>query len=184
MFWIGTLYRIREYGFTEPRVYLVVVGLILTGAAVLFSVKRWASYLYVACWAILLLASVTYIPGMTAKNIEHISQMSRKDDPMKKSWEVEYIHISSDKPVDIRGYNTMASLRSYKMSDAARLVAENDTIAVYDEEDVLVYQKSYDGFWTGNCGKSGFRGWLLSQSPSIPIFSGSIWIHPPLFWRR
>lgn len=59
---------------------------------------------------------------------------------MKKSWEVEYIHISSDKPVDIRGYNTMASLRSYKMSDAARLVAENDTIAVYDEEDVLVYQ--------------------------------------------
>lgn len=124
MFWIGTLYRIREYGFTEPRVYLVVVGLILTGAAVLFSVKRWASYLYVACWAILLLASVTYIPGMTAKNIEHISQMSRKDDPMKKSWEVEYIHISSDKPVDIRGYNTMASLRSYKMSDAARLVAE------------------------------------------------------------
>lgn len=103
---------------------------------------------------------------------------------MKKSWEVEYIHISSDKPVDIRGYNTMASLRSYKMSDAARLVAENDTIAVYDEEDVLVYQNPMMVFWTGNCGKSGFRGWLLSQSPSIPIFSGSIWIHPPLFWRR
>ena len=163
MFWIGTLYRIREYGFTEPRVYLVVVGLILTGAAVLFSVKRWASYLYVACWAILLLASVTYIPGMTAKNIEHISQMSRKDDPMKKSWEVEYIHISSDKPVDIRGYNTMASLRSYKMSDAARLVAENDTIAVYDEEDVLVYQKSYDGFLDGQLRKVG-----LSRLAPIP----------------
>ena len=163
MFWIGTLYRIREYGFTEPRVYLVVVGLILTGAAVLFSVKRWASYLYVACWAILLLASVTYIPGMTAKNIEHISQMSRKDDPMKKSWEVEYIHISSDKPVDIRGYNTMASLRSYKMSDAARLVAENDTIAVFDEEDVLVYQKSYDGFLDGQLRKVG-----LSQLAPIP----------------
>ena len=76
---------------------------------------------------------------------------------------MEYVHISSDKPVDIRGYNTMASLRSYKMSDAARLVAENDTIAVYDEEDVLVYQKSYDGFLDGQLRKVG-----LSQLAPIP----------------
>lgn len=57
----------------------------------------------------------------------------------------------------------MASLRSYKMSDAARLVAENDTIAVFDEEDVLVYQKSYDGFLDGQLRKVG-----LSQLAPIP----------------
>lgn len=163
MFWVGTLYRIREYGFTEPRVYLVVVGLILTGTVVLFSVKRWASYLYVACWAVFLLAIVTYIPGMTAKDIGRISQMSRKDDPKKKDWEVKYIHIYSDKPVDIRGYNTLESLRYSNESDVDRFVARNDTISVYDEKEALVYQESYDTFWDGQLRKVG-----LSRQDSIP----------------
>ncbi|MDD2952907.1 MAG: DUF4153 domain-containing protein [Parabacteroides sp.] len=163
MFWIGTLYRVREYGFTEPRVYLVVVGLILTGTAVLFLMRRWASYLYAACWAILLLAGATYIPGITAKDIERVSQTSRGNYPMKRDLGVEYIHISSDKPIDIRGYHTMESLRDAKDSDVVRLRAKNDTLAIYDKEDVLLYQRSYDEFWDGQLRKVG-----LSRLDSIP----------------
>lgn len=163
MFWVGTLYRICEYGFTEPRVYLVVVGLILTGTVVLFLVRRWASYLYAVCWAILLLASVTYIPGITAEDIERISQTSRGNYPMRKDLGVEYIHISSDKPVNIRGYNTMESLQSYKTNDTALLRAENDTITIYDKEGSLVYQRSYDEFLDGQLRKVG-----LSRLDSIP----------------
>lgn len=36
MYWVGTFYRINQYGYTEARVYLVVVGAILTGTVLLF----------------------------------------------------------------------------------------------------------------------------------------------------
>lgn len=52
MYWIGVYYRINEYGFTEPRVYLVAVGGILTGLVALFFTRQWGRYLYAACLAI------------------------------------------------------------------------------------------------------------------------------------
>ena len=69
MFWVGTFYRIAQYGFTELRVYLVLGGLVLTGMTFLFFSKRTGRYLYVALSAVVLLSVFTYIPGITAIRI-------------------------------------------------------------------------------------------------------------------
>lgn len=67
MYWVGTFYRINQYGYTEARVYLVVVGAILTGTVLLFFFRRTAHYLYAVVLAVVLLSFVTYIPCITAR---------------------------------------------------------------------------------------------------------------------
>lgn len=165
MFWIGTLYRIGEYGFTASRVYLVVVGLILSGTALLFLVRRWASYLYVAAWSIFLLSVVTYIPGITAQDIECMSQMSREGNDPTQPWNVpvENIRIYSDRPIDIRGYEELEPLRNYEEKGAAWLWLEDRVISLYDREGTLIYQKSHEEFLDEQLRKVG-----LSRSDSIP----------------
>lgn len=165
MFWVGTCYRIHEYGFTEPRVYLVVVGLILSATAVLFLMKRWAHYLYAACLAIFLLVAVTYIPGIRAKDIERISQTARGNYPMKNGQDIveEYYQIYSDEEIDIRGYNRLKTLWDDKTRGDAWLSAIDDTIFIYDKGEELIYQKSCDEFLEDQFRKVG-----LSRSDSIP----------------
>lgn len=165
MFWVGTYYRIHEYGFTEPRVYLVVVGLILTLTAVLFLMKRWAHYLYAACLAIFLLVSVTYIPGIRAKDIERISQTARGNYPMRDGQDIveEFLLIYSDEEIDIRGYNSLEKLWDDESRGGAWLSAIDDTIFVYDKRKELIYQKSCDEFLEDQLEKVG-----LSLSDSIP----------------
>lgn len=77
MYWVGTGYRINEYGFTEDRVYLVVLGTFLTVCACLFFSKKLGRYLYMGYLAIGLLALFTYIPAVSAKDLGILSQTHR-----------------------------------------------------------------------------------------------------------
>ena len=77
MFWIGVLYRVQQYGFTTARVYLVICGSIMSITLLLFLSSKTGRYLYVTALSIILLASFTYIPGITAKNIGIESQQKR-----------------------------------------------------------------------------------------------------------
>ena len=155
MFWVATAYRVAQYGFTEPRVYLVVVGLILTATVLLFLTRRWGRYLYVACLTIGLFGVVTYIPGITAKDIERVSQKARGNYPERERTEETYIYISSDRPVDIQGYNTLVDIRNQ--------TCPNDTLTVYDA-DTLVYREAYDVLLEKQLEKVG----LSRSSDSIP----------------
>ena len=155
MFWVATAYRVAQYGFTEPRVYLVVVGLILTATVLLFLTRRWGRYLYVACLTIGLFGVVTYIPGITAKDIERVSQKARGNYPERERTEETYIYISSDLPVDIQGYNTLVDIRNQ--------THPNDTLTVYDA-DTLVYREAYDVLLEKQLEKVG----LSRTSDSIP----------------
>ena len=51
MFWIGVGYRIRQYGLTEDRAYLVVCGAIMTLTVLMFLSRRTGRYLYAAMLA-------------------------------------------------------------------------------------------------------------------------------------
>ena len=155
MFWVATAYRVAQYGFTEPRVYLVVVGLILTATVLLFLTRRWGRYLYVACLTIGLFGVVTYIPGITAKDIERVSQKARGNYPERERTEETYIYISSDLPIDIQGYGTLVDLRNQ--------THPNDTLTVYDA-DTLVYREAYDVLLEKQLEKVG----LSRSSDSIP----------------
>ncbi len=79
MFWIGVWYRISEYGFTQARVYLVICGVIMTATMVLFFSEKYGRFLYANIIAIALFALFTYIPGISAYDIEQRSQAGRTD---------------------------------------------------------------------------------------------------------
>ena len=166
MFWVATGYRVAQYGFTELRVYLVIVGLILTATVLLFLARRWGRYLYVACLTIGLFGVVTYIPGITAKDIERASQKARGNERVVRSVEYDYVYISSDEPLNIRGYGTLEDLREYRPKDGdyTWLQNKNDTITVYGKGNVILYQRSEEAFLDEQLGKVG----LSRTSDSIP----------------
>lgn len=64
LFWIGTLRRVGEYGLTEPRVYLVVCGAVMTFCLAIFLSRRTGRYLWVVLFAMLLFAAVAYVPAL------------------------------------------------------------------------------------------------------------------------
>lgn len=117
MYWVGASYRICQYGFTQARVYLVVAGLILTATAFFFFSRRTGRYVYVALVAIVLLSVVTYIPGITAGDIERFSQSRRlvapSDLETTSADSVEYFIFQRSDPIDIRDYRTLQVVSWY-----------------------------------------------------------------------
>ena len=79
MFWIGVGYRINQYGLTEDRIYLIVCGVVMTLTIGLFFSHRWGRYLYATLSAVVLLALVTYIPGIRAGQLDLLSQNLRAE---------------------------------------------------------------------------------------------------------
>lgn len=79
VFWVGVVYRVREYGFTEDRVYLVLLGGLTTLCMLLFLNKTVGRYLYVALTSIFILSLFTFIPACSAKRIGVYSQTERLD---------------------------------------------------------------------------------------------------------
>lgn len=165
MYWIGTYYRINQYGFTEPRVYLVAVGGILTGLVVLFLTKRWGRYLYAACLAVVLLSAVTYIPGITAKDIERISQEGRENDPGNERGydRNSYMQIDNKYPLDLSGYRTLVPVTGYKNDDCMYAVNSNDTLRLFGKNDEVLYTKDIPSFWEGQLKNAG-----VNPSDTIP----------------
>lgn len=155
IYWIGTCYRINQYGFTELRVYLVVIGLILTLTALLFLSERYGRYLYLASATAFLLSVVTYIPGINAKQIEACSQQKRAasgevaDDP--ETDPSSHISIEAKQAIGIEGYKEMARLHGVKEAggvwfDCPREGEHSDTFYVYNADDRLLYKGSAQAF--------------------------------------
>lgn len=80
MFWIGVSHRIQEYGLTEDRVYLLLLGVLATLCMCLFLFKRMSHYLYIALASIFILSFFTFIPTFSAKQIGLNSQLKRLDE--------------------------------------------------------------------------------------------------------
>lgn len=165
MYWVGTFYRINQYGYTEARVYLVVVGAVLTGTVFLFLNRHTGRYLYAAVWAIVLLASVTYIPGITAKDIERISQSKRGNYPMKEDGydQRAYFSIKDVSPLDITGYRTLQTVQSYIDQKGMRGSFSEDTLYLYDADGKEVYKENAQILFDHQLKKAG-----LSPTDSIP----------------
>lgn len=77
LFWIGVLRRIDEYGLTEPRVYLIVCGALMTLCVVLFLSRRTGRYFYVALAALCSFAALAYVPSLEPERVAVRSQMHR-----------------------------------------------------------------------------------------------------------
>jgi hypothetical protein len=69
MYWIGSIYRIRLYSFTESRFYLMVAGVLMTLFVLMLFHKRTRRYQLMALIFGAAIILFTYIPGISAKSI-------------------------------------------------------------------------------------------------------------------
>jgi hypothetical protein len=77
LFWIGTIYRVNEYGFTEDRIYLLIGGAFLTVTSLVLISNKLGRYLYLSLGIIVVLSVFTYLPFVSAKTLGIKSQQHR-----------------------------------------------------------------------------------------------------------
>ena len=77
MYWIGSIYRIRLYSFTESRFYLMVAGVLMTLFVLMLFRKRTRRYQLMALIFGAAIILFTYIPGISAKSIGFHCQKQR-----------------------------------------------------------------------------------------------------------
>ena len=77
MYWIGSIYRIRLYSFTESRFYLMVAGVLMTLFVLMLWKKRTRKYQLMALIFGTAIILFTYIPGISAKSIGLSCQKQR-----------------------------------------------------------------------------------------------------------
>lgn len=79
LFWVGVMQRISEYGLTQPRVWLLVCGGLMTLCVLLFLVQRTGRYLYVCLAAMVVSFVMVYIPAANPECIANRSQFNRAE---------------------------------------------------------------------------------------------------------
>jgi len=77
MYWIGSIYRIRLYSFTESRFYLMVAGVLMTLFVLMLWKERTRRYQLMALIFGAAIILFTYIPGISAKSIGLSCQQQR-----------------------------------------------------------------------------------------------------------
>ena len=77
LYWIGSIYRIRLYYFTEGRFYLMVAGVLMTLFVLMLFRERTRRYQLMALIFGAAIILFTYIPGISAKSIGLRSQKLR-----------------------------------------------------------------------------------------------------------
>lgn len=79
LFWVGVIRRTNEYGLTEPRVFLLVCGGLMTLCVLLFLFRYTGRYLYVCLAGFLTFAVLAYIPVLHPEQIAVRSQAHRAE---------------------------------------------------------------------------------------------------------
>lgn len=79
LFWVGVARRVGEYGLTEPRIYLLVCGAVMTACILLFLSRRTGRYLWVVLFAMAAFAAVAYIPALNPSRAALRSQSLRAE---------------------------------------------------------------------------------------------------------
>ena len=84
MYWVGSVYRIHLYSFTESRFYLLMAGVLMTLFVVML---LWQHTRHFQWMALILGAAIiifTYIPGISAKSIGLRCQTERLNDIIRE----------------------------------------------------------------------------------------------------
>ena len=80
LYWVGSLYRIRLYDFTESRIYLMVAGVLMTLFVIMLRSDRTRRYQWMALIFGAAVVLFTYIPGISARDIGLRCQQQRLDE--------------------------------------------------------------------------------------------------------
>jgi len=79
LYWIGSVYRIRLYSFTESRFYLMVAGVLMTLFVMMLVWRRSRRFQLMALIFGAAIILFTYIPGISAKSIGLRCQTARME---------------------------------------------------------------------------------------------------------
>ena len=80
LYWVGSIYSIRLYSFTESRFYLLVAGALMTLFVVMLLWRRTRRFQWMALILGAAIIIFTYIPGISAKSIGFRCQAERLKD--------------------------------------------------------------------------------------------------------
>ena len=148
LFWVSLTYRIGEYSFTENRMYMLLAGVTMTiGSVALIVMPRWR-FATILSIAALLIATFTFIPGITARTIGINCQRSRMIDIAKA---LNYYDNSNRKilwPKDVPAeksdqYNEMLSSYQYlRIAIGWEIVGKEygESIAPFQNKDVFSWE--------------------------------------------
>lgn len=155
MFFVGLLYRIGEYGFTEGRVYMLAAGIVMViGSLVLIFVKR-NRFNVIFYSAVALIVITTYVPYVTAKDFGVRSQTNRmvalarnvgaydaKTGRLKWMTKIDKEHIDAYVQMS-EAYDYLCSEKSakYMVKKYGRI---NYSLVPEKEDYVSVYDQRYD----------------------------------------
>lgn len=110
LFWIGTLHRICTYSLTESRVYLLAAGILMTLYVFFLYSKRLGSYRLMLLISSSVIILLTYIPGISARNIGIQSQIHRLQ---RMASELSLWDTKTGKLVDTEAFQAKDSLQKY-----------------------------------------------------------------------
>lgn len=79
LYWVGSIYRIRMYSFTEARFYLILAGILMTLFVLMLYNERTRKYQLMTLILSCAIIVFTYIPGISAKSIGLACQKQRMD---------------------------------------------------------------------------------------------------------
>ncbi|MCI1733866.1 MAG: DUF4153 domain-containing protein [Bacteroidales bacterium] len=77
LYWIGACHRIAQYGLTQERVYLIIVGVLMTLFVLMLATEKTKKFRAMLLIAFCAVAVFTYIPGVSANSIGICSQTKR-----------------------------------------------------------------------------------------------------------
>lgn len=145
MFWVGSIYRIRLYNFTEGRFYLMLAGVLMTLYVLMLLKKHTHIYQFMALILGATVIIFTYIPGISAKSIGLSCQKQRLSGIIR---ELELADLKTGKltdSIDATIYN-QDSLMCEKYKEACRTIHY-----VQDEMGRDAFRKQY-GEWKFSVG--------------------------------
>ena len=152
MYWIGSIYRIRLYSFTESRFYLMVAGVLMTLFVLMLWKRRTRRYQLMALIFGVAIVLFTYIPGISAKSIglhcqkqrltRLISEMKLADvETGKLNDDIDMRRIRQDSLL-CEQYKDVTSVIDYVRHE----IGTDEFKQQYGEWSHSEYSFSYDGF--------------------------------------
>ena len=129
LFWIGAIYRINQYGFTEGRVYLLACGAIMTFTVISFLSARWGSFLKIAYAIVIVGLIFTFTPWISARDIGIRSQQNRLESLVSK------LGITGVKAKINIPENLMGKLNTLKLEQACDIL---DYLKKYCDKEALM----------------------------------------------
>ena len=139
MFWVGSIYRIHLYGFTEGRFYLMLAGVLMTLFALMLIKKQTQGYQLMVIIFGASIAIFTYIPGISAKSIgercqkQRQSQVVSEPNPDSVANVSRYVNVKRTEPLELGEYNTLLPEQDYDCAfkdDVVVIKGANEDVVV------------------------------------------------------